>query len=211
MTTYYSQYGMREYDTSLLAREADPCISWKVTVAPTVEPVTLNQFKEFARIDGNFEDDSLNAILVAARQLTESYLNRALIEQTIELVMNYWPSIEIELPRPPLISISSVVTLDESNVATTYSSDNYYINTNAEPGILVLKRSVTAPINTDRENSGYKITYKAGYGSTAVFVPQGIKEGIKFWATAIYEGRMPSNEPPPIAAKVLDQYRIYYL
>lgn len=203
--------GFVDSDSSLLQKQLDPHINWKVTTAPTVEPVTLAQLKVFAHIDGDQHDDVLTNILTATRQLAEDYLNRSLIDQTITLTMDFWPAITLELPRPPLVSISSVATIDESDVATVYSSSNYYVITNDVVGKIVIKNGASYPVNTIRFYGGYRIIYVAGYGSTATYVPQQIKEGIKTWAAMIYEGRVPSNDPPPIAAKLLDFYRVLYI
>jgi hypothetical protein len=123
---------------------------YSVSTEPTVEPITTTELKTFARIDGSE--------------------NRALLEQSITLKMDYWPGEAIELPRPPLISITSVSTLSEADVATTYSSSNYYIITEAIPGKLLLKIGVTAPTNTARDYGGFQIIYKAGYGTSATDV-----------------------------------------
>jgi uncharacterized phiE125 gp8 family phage protein len=206
-----SDYGFREYDSSLIAKEINPNVCWKVTTAPTVEPITVVQLKEFARIDGNIEDDLLTNIIKVSRQMVEDYTNRALISQTIELSMDYWPNEVLELPRPPLISITSVQTLDESNVATTYDSGNYFTITNCDPGKLVIKNSVSFPYNSSRYYAGYKVTYTAGYGSTATYIPQQLKEACKLWATVIYENRTQSSDPTPLVKGLLEPFKVYYL
>lgn len=206
-----SEYGMRDITSSLLPKETNPNVVWKVTTEPTVEPITITQLKDYARIDGDLEDSKLSTIIIATRSLIEDYINRALIEQSITLQMDYWPENPIELPKPPLIAITSITTLDESGTATTYSSSNYFTITNATPGKLLIKNSVTPPENSNRYYGGFRIIYTAGYGSTATYVPQQIKEAMKSWATMIYEGAVSSNEPPPIAAKLLNAYRVYHL
>lgn len=208
---YYGSYGMRDLKGGILSVENDPHMTFKVTTAPTVEPITVPILKLYARIDSNYEDTILSNIIIAIREMTEKYLNRALIEQSITMKMDYWYNISMEMPRAPLISITSVSTLDESDVETLYSSSNYYTDTISEPGKLIIKNSVTPPYNTTRFQGGYKIVYKAGYGSTASYVPTQIKEGMKMWAAAVYDNRVPSDEPPPMAKILLDPYRIVYL
>lgn len=181
---------------------------WRVTTQPAIEPVTLDDVKTFARIDGTDEDDMLIGFIKAVRQLTESHLGRALISQTITLDMDWWPGIIIQLPRPPLISITSVATLDEDDAATTYSSSNYYTSTRAEPGLLILKQGVTHPYNTARDFGGYRIIYTAGYGLSATDVPQPIIESIKMWVTKCYEDRMIQDDPPVEVKALLGAYRV---
>lgn len=181
---------------------------WKVTTHPATEPITLQELKDFARIDGTDEDTLLNSFIESARRACENYLGRALIEQTITMKMDLWPRIIIELPRPPLISITAVETLDESDVATVYASSNYFIITTSEPGSLVIKIGASMPNNTARNYGGYQIRYKAGYGSSKTDVPSAIRDGIKLWATDIYENRFVRDEPPPEAMSLLYPYRV---
>jgi len=176
--------------------------------APTTEPITVNELKTFARLSGTAEDDLLEGFIKAIRGQMELYLRRALISQTWAISMDFWPSEVIQLPMPPLISVTSVVTIDEDDTETTYDSDNYYVHTNSIPGELVLKNGVTAPYNTDRYHGGYKITYTAGYGTAASDVPQLIREGIKLWTTLFYEDRITTAEPPDDVKKMVRFYRM---
>ena len=184
---------------------------FEVTTAPSVEPITVTELKTFARIDGSDEDTLLSGFIAGARQACEKYLKRALIEQTIDLKMDYWPGEVVELPMPPLLSITKVATLDEDDTETEYSSSYYYIISEAIPGKLILRQGVTPPINTERDYGGFLVRYKAGYGTGASDVPDGIKEAIKLWATDIYENRVVRSTPPPEARVQLDIYRVLEL
>lgn len=182
--------------------------TFSVITQPAVEPITYTEVKEFARIDGSDEDALITSFITAARQACELFLRRALIEQTIRIRMDYWPDDEIELPSPPVISITQVGTADESDVITVYSSSNYYLIRDDMRPRIALKQSVTAPTNTEREYGGFIIDYLAGYGSTATYVPEQIKTGLKLWATDIYENRVVRETPPPEAWAVLHPYRV---
>lgn len=161
-----------------------------VKTAPEVEPVTLAQFKEFARIDGTSEDVTLELLLSAAVGAVEDYLKKVLIERTLVLAIDWWTS-PLQLPYPPLLSVVEVRTVDEDGVATVYSSDNYMVLTNSMPGLIVIKTGVTPPINTERYSGGYEVEYKAGYGKEPTDIPASIKHGILMLATYCYEYRVP--------------------
>lgn len=182
--------------------------SWAVTTPPAVEPITTDELKSFARIDGSGEDTLLSNFIQAAREACESYLGIALIDQTVTLTMDFWPSVKIPLPRPPLSSVTAVELLDEDGVATTYDSDNYFVVTNDIPGSIVLKNGATPPYNTDRFTGGYQIRYVAGYGSAASAVPMAIRQGLTLWSAKMYEDRVISGTPPPEAMAMLNLYRI---
>ena len=180
---------------------------WAVTTDPTEEPITASEVKTYARIDGSDEDTLIESYIVAVRQAAEQYLGRALITQTITMLLDSWPGDVVKLPRPPLISITGVYTTDESDSDTVYASSNYFVQTIPEPGELVIKFGYTFPTNTERYKGGFKIIYVAGYGD-ADSVPNNIKEALKMWVTYIYENRVPINEPPDIAKTLLDFERI---
>ena len=183
-------------------------LSWKVTTAPSIEPVTHSEVKTYARIDGSSENNLINGFITAVRGATEKYLGRALINQTITVSLNEWPTSPIDLPRPPLVSITEVRTIGEDLSESVYSSDNYYVRTNPEPGQLIIKFDKTDPQNDDRYFGGYEIEYVAGYGSSADDVPEAIKLGIIEWVKDIYENRVPISEPPPFSANLFTFYRI---
>ena len=202
---------MPRKEGSLISKELPPHgnRSWKiVSTQPPVEPITIEEVKDFARIDGTEEDCLLERFITSARYNCEEYLGRALVLQTIQMVMDFWPGTVVELPRPPLLSVSSIVTVDEDGTETTYDSDNYYIVTEAVPGQLVLKQGVSPPTNTSRDYAGFKITYKCGYGATPDSLPRPIKDGLVMWVASMYEKRVISKEPPPDAKPSLDLFRV---
>jgi uncharacterized phiE125 gp8 family phage protein len=190
--------------------------SWVVTTAPTSYPVTVDDVKDFARIDGNDEDSIIESFIAAVTENVELYLRRSLITRTIKLTMDQWDKSEIELPLPPLLSVLSVKTIDEDNIETVYDSSNYYCVTESIPGKIVIKKESELPINTERDYSGYIINYQAGYGN-ATAVPKSIKIAIMQWATMVYENRsmtdndIKQNEPPPEVKKMLQSFRVIRL
>ena len=182
---------------------------YTVETPPAIEPVTLDELKAFSRIGYTSEDILLEGFITAARMAAEEYTGRAFITQTIRMEMDYWPGTVIDLPKPPLISVTEVMTVDEDDEETEYDSDNYYVITTSTPGRLILKQSVVGPVNTARNYGGFLIRYKVGYSNFRDDIPGPIKEGIKVWASIIQATRTidPKN-PPPEAAIFLDLYRI---
>ena len=165
---------------------------WKTTIQPTCEPVSVEEVKEYARIDGSEEDNLLTSLIESSRIDIENFLGKALINRTVELTFDNWPSHVVLLPMPPLVSITSVETTDEDDTDTTYAATNYYIRTEAIPGELIIKKESTLPTNTERDIGGYKITYIAGYGTNPEQVPAPIRKALKEFVTEIYEKRIPT-------------------
>lgn len=181
--------------------------SWRVSGAPATEPITIAELKLFARIDTTAEDTFLTGLIKACRETCELYLGRALITQSITFVMDMWEGNRMDLPSPPLLSVTGIYTTDEDGTDTTYSSDNYYVIPESIPGQIALKQGKIPPSNIDRDVAGYKIIYVAGYGAASA-VPQALKEALKMWCTVSYEERAVTPEPPPEARMLLDLFRI---
>ena len=208
---YIDSFGIPSKSGSLIAKNLprDGNRVYEVETHPVIEPVTLTELKLFARIGYTSEDTLLEGFITAARMAAEEYTGRAFVSQTIKMLMDYWPQKVIDLPKPPLLSITKVATLDEDDTETEYDSDNYYAVTTSTPGRLVIKQGSTAPTNTARDNTGFLVRYKAGYGVNPDNVPAAIKEGIKVWAAIIQATRTidPKN-PPPEARVFLDLYKL---
>ena len=181
---------------------------YAVTTGPAIEPITVDELKDFARIDGTDEDTLITAFIKAARIQTENYLNRALITQTVTVSMDFWPSTRLELPFPSMQSVTEVRTLEEDGTATVYDADNYYTRILGIKGEIILKIGSTPPQSLNRTVGGIEIDLVAGYGDASTDIPQLIVEGLKLWANVIYEKRVIDDKPPPEAAAMLQLFRV---
>ena len=101
----------------------------RVSVGPTVEPVSVDEFKIHSRVDHNHEDAKIQGYLLAARTLLEKDTRRDLCTKTRVLYLDYLPS-WIVLDVAPVQSIVSITYYDSLNVqqtlaGATYESDTY--------------------------------------------------------------------------------------
>lgn len=175
-----------EFDTS----------NWRVKTAPAIEPVTLGEVKAYVKLDGTAEDSYLESMIKSVRLAIEGILGRSLITQTLVLQMDTWPSDVLELPRPPLISVVEVRTLDEDDTETTYASTNYYVIV-GEPSQIIIRQGKVVPTNTVRYKGGFEVEYTAGYGTLASDVPEAVRQSILQWIASIYETKVPDLSNPP--------------
>lgn len=142
------------------------------TTAPATTPVTLAEVKLHSRIDYDVEDSLLTAMIgVAVDQMEGSakgdkgFLGRALLTQTWQLSLQDFPSgDELELPKPPLQSVTSVTYKNTDGEVTTLPSSIYEVDTVREPGRIVLKDGESWPTVGDYLNA-VTVTFVCGYTS----------------------------------------------
>ncbi|MFH1998721.1 MAG: head-tail connector protein [Planctomycetota bacterium] len=185
--------------------------SYKVKTQPVLEPVGVEEVKLWARIDHDREDKQIESLIKTARELIELYLGRALIYQTWELAFDAWPSdgLGVELPVPPLVSITELRSLAEDGTPTVLSSEYYYVDNRAEPGRVYLMPD--ASICTTRAHRGVEIEYLAGYGATGASVPESIRQAIKQLALELYETREADTELSDKVKRLLRPFKVVYV
>jgi len=136
------------------------------------------------------EDDLLTAIIESARRDCELFQNRSYVTQTWELWLDEFPDeYFIELPMPPVQSVTSVKYYNTNDTEAEFSSDYYYVDTKGEPGRVVLNFGESWPSTTLRPGNGVCITYDAGYGDAGSDVPENIRRAILLLIGHYYENR----------------------
>ena len=88
------------------------------TVEPAVEPVSLAEAKAHLRVDIDTDDAYVSALLVAAREYCETYLDETMLHTQYVMKLDMFP-VEIELPRPPMAQGGTFTA-----VTITYTLDN---------------------------------------------------------------------------------------
>jgi uncharacterized phiE125 gp8 family phage protein len=89
-----------------------------------------------------------------------------------------------------LRSVTSIKYFDTANVLQTLSPSVYYVD--LKGGTVWIDTNKSWPVTSSRANN-IIIEYVAGFGDDAAFVPQDIKESIK-WLVAHWEGFQKSIE-----------------
>ena len=197
-----------------------------VVTAPTTEPLTRTEVKSFLRIDTTDDDTLVDVLIETARQFAEEYIGRTLIHTTYKLsldgfiedqvpikeglyqapYMNFYKRF-IPLPRPPLVSVTHLKTFDDADTESTFASSKYFVDTQRNPGRLVLRDGETFPTGL-RVANGVEITYVGGYGSSSSAIPSPIKLVMREHITFLYEHRgdvEPNLANFPLIAKQLYQ------
>jgi uncharacterized phiE125 gp8 family phage protein len=184
----------------------------ELNTPPAVEPVTLAQAKAHLKVDTTDDDALITALISAARARAEWHTGRALITQGWTLWLDCWPaSGAIEVPLPPLQSITSVTTYARDDSASVMDSALYTIDAVSAPGRLALKSDAAPPTNLRAVNA-IAVAFTAGYGDAAGDVPQILNEAILELIAYLYENRGEAPAELPLAAlALLAPYRILKL
>lgn len=154
------------------------------------EPISLAEAKSHLRVDTTDEDSDILAIIRAARVYCENFQNRTYITRTRELWLDAWPDKDrIDIPRPPLQSVTSVKYYGTDNTEYTMPPADYFVDTKNEPGRLVLTYGKSWPTTTLRPANGILITFAAGYGADGTFVPEDVKRAMRLLIGHWYENR----------------------
>ncbi|MCK4302835.1 MAG: phage head-tail connector protein [Candidatus Eisenbacteria sp.] len=167
---------------------------------PTIDPVTVAEAKALARIETDGADTTIEELIAEATSRIEEVTSRQLVEATRKLFLNDFPGAEeIELPRPPLQSVTSVEYRDTDGTWQTLTvDDDYVVDTSgggttpddlSNVGRIYLPQDASWPSTYDEPNS-VRITYVCGYplDSGAATTPQSLKQAIKYAVADLYDG-----------------------
>ena len=202
--------------------------SLRVVTAPSTEPVDLDTVRRHCRVDSDYDDDLLTMYAQSARELVESWLNRAcitqellytitnspppttspLVPQSLIVFPLNWPPVirkPISIPRAPCVSVSTVLwgQVDDMQPA---DPEDYVLNLGADPGQIMLK----APLVPMIPAYSMSMQYTAGYGDDPTAVPGPIRHAILMTTAALYENRGDVDTPIPDAAfNLMASYRLW--
>lgn len=201
-----------------------------VTTEPTAEPLSLQEVKEYLRVDDATDERVVRPLILAARQFAEEHMGIAIMQQTLKFEVdtavdtdsplwegmrtapdiNYYKNY-IALPRNPVISVTSVKTYDDSDNATVFATSKYYVDNSRQPARIVLRTGQTFP-SALRVANAIEVIYVAGY-TTAYSVPEPIRLGMLQHIAYMYEHRGDMYEAksglPPLLRQLYAPYVIH--
>lgn len=188
-----------------------------LVTAPTVEPVTLAEAKAYRRVDGSVENTLIADLIVAAREVFEGETGRQVLEATWLMDLDRFPTggAPIEVPRPPLLAVSSITYRDSAGTEQTWSSSEYVVDAYAGPfapcGLIYPAPGYCYPTTRCAPNS-VSVTFTAGYGTTVDDVPEGVRATIQALIGDLYEERETFVmgtivAPNPATSRAMNRYR----
>ena len=183
------------------------------TVAPTVNPVTRAEASAWCKVPADItaDNDLIDALVLSAVDRCERVAGRSLITQTWRLTLDSFTDAEaqragllwwdvgkgwwvIELPRPPLIAVSSLAYVDTAGDSQTLGSTLYQVDAEHEPGRVMPAHGQVWPSTRSQTRNAVTITWTAGYGAAASSVPAEIKDRLRAYIAYCYEHREGPDE-----------------
>ena len=159
---------------------------------PAVEALTTTEAKAHLRVKHSDEDTLIGGYSQGWREYLEERTNRSFVLQTLDYFSDDWPDgVEaIEIPRGPVISVTSVkYTTTTSTSATTLSATKYFVDTKSDVGRVALRDGEVWPTNALRGANGVEVRYTAGMATSATGVPQRVKNTLRVLVGHSYSNR----------------------
>lgn len=177
-----------------------------LTSPPTIEPISLTDAKAHLRVETIAEDLLIAGLIATSRMRLERHLGLALIAQGWSIFLDAWPdpSVPLELPVAPLMSLVAVRFYDASDAVTTLPLAEFQLDRVSRPVRLV--RRIHAPLPADRRRlASVEIAVTAGYGTTPADVPAPLRQALLQLIAHAFEHRDLSIDtavPPAIATQL---------
>lgn len=200
--------------------QADIHASLTRTVAPTLEPMTLQEAKDHLKVDTTDEDSLIEPLITAVRQHVEGrdgWLGRALLTQTWEWRLDRFPTGRswkdaLRVPLPPLQSVTSIQYVDTAGATQTWSPSLYNVSTYSQPGRIAPAFGQVFP-STQTVIDAVTVTFVAGYGANPEDIPGPILAALKLMIGDLYCNRdtrlRQGTIDNPTVARLLMPHRIW--
>lgn len=160
-----------------------------VFTAPVEDPLTLAEVKLAAHITTTVDDVYVDSVIAAATKQYEHETRRQISVATYDYFLTCFPSDVIEIPFPPLASVTSVKYLDGTGTEQTLAASVYDVDTATEPGAIFLKDSQEWPTIQRIARKVVTVRFVAGLAQASVAAED--KRAILFLAVHWLENREP--------------------
>jgi uncharacterized phiE125 gp8 family phage protein len=183
-------------------------MSLQLITPPALEPVTLDEAKAHLKVDTTDDDALITRLITTARVRAEWHTGRAFVTQSWILWNDCWAE-RVEIPLPPLQSVTSVSVCAPGGTVTVLDPSAYTVDAASQPARIAF--SCIAPIAL-RAINAVAIAFDAGYGDAADNVPAPVREAILEAVAELYVHRGDGPEEISLCAQaLLAPYRVFKL
>ena len=193
-------------------------MSYTIITPASIQALTVQEVKDFLRVDSDAEDALLGVLISASTEMAEHYLGRFLLTTVIEEFYDFFPMSRVTaepfrgdrniiyLSRGPVQSIAHVKYIDGNGDEITVDTTDYRTDLVSEPARIMpehgwygTKDTVNAVITR----------YTCGY-TQASDVPSNIKMAMLLMIGEMYEKRVDSVHRLPTASEyLLNPFRVF--
>jgi uncharacterized phiE125 gp8 family phage protein len=189
--------------------QPDECYGLNQSVAPTEEPITIDEVRQWGDVQTGMEDMQIKSMISKARAMAELYTRRQICTATWVMYLDRFPNQsetrpygEIIMTKAPVASVTSLVYVSTAGVSTTLTATTDY-------QVDIYRRRVAPAYNTAWPSpriqpNAVTLTYVAGQAASAV--PDSLKVAIKIMVLDMLENRGGVFRTPPGAQEILDQF-----
>lgn len=191
----------------------------EIVTPPIIEPVTYADILSHLRVDPFDEAIDLDSItyvdglIASIRKDCEVFTNRVFLSQTWRYSLDKWPETNyIQIPKPPLQSITSVTVLTKDEVSEVLDPVYYHVDTASIKGRVILGADESWPNYELYPMNPIQILFVCGYGSTPEDVPAAIRYAILLQVGDLWDNREDYREGKLIRAseRLLWPYRVFF-
>jgi uncharacterized phiE125 gp8 family phage protein len=178
----------------------------RVIEGPKAPAVPMELVRDHLRLDADDPELALVGLYAAAAaDAVQGYLNRKLISQTVEHVLDRFPCHWLRLP--PFRSVEEIAYTDGEGAEQVLASSAY----RAVPSRGIIEATNGWPA-ARAQVGAVRVQVVTGYGDDWNAVPDAIKSAILLMTSHLYENREPVtpgtvNEVPLSYKALLDPYR----
>lgn len=204
---------------------------------PAAEPIDLVTAKQHLRVDADLtgDDTLILAYITAAREYAEHEAGRTFVSSQWQLVMDAFPggvgglipsgvmttpwslpAQAVQLERGPLISVGSITYTAMDGTTATMPPADYAVDLTGPIPRITPGFGKVWPIPLPQIGA-VRITYTAGYGTTAAEVPACVKAWMLTRIASLYEHRGEvmaergiTVQPLPWVDRLLDPIRVVW-
>ena len=188
--------------------------AYTITSPPAVEPVSLDEAKLWLKQDVDDDDDLISGLITAAREMCETFTNRAFITQTWQMYMDAFPGYidrrsgaaqsvrtmstgawqliggrwGFILPASPVQSVTALTYNDQYGNPQTLATSTYNTDLVSSPARIFPVFATFWPLTQYAPNS-VSCTFVCGFGDTPADVPESIKTAMKMQISWLYNNR----------------------
>jgi uncharacterized phiE125 gp8 family phage protein len=191
-----------------------------LVTAPTIEPLLVREAKDWARITDDVEDGIVERLITTARAHVEELTGRALTTQTWQYVLDAFPCGgpypgQIDVPRPPLQTVTFLKYLDQAGVLQTISAADYTVDAKRVPARIIPAYGKSWPSPRGVPNA-ITVEFIAGYGPAPTDVIEPLRQAIAVLVATLFAQReavadRPLAEVPMAFWQLINQHRIWWL